>query len=186
MTEEIKQWLGEIRLLQQKLAAVTSERDQAYQGAANWRQLYETEAQQRRTEANLSRQEIDRLEAEVQQLRSLPLTQHLTAAPNPQVQLQVESCDSLDELKQKLLAALTECAQLKQALQCEQMEHAQTRQSLTTALGDAVEQLKRERSARQAEATPHDAVGSPGQPPRLAPKTPSPELLPGDPVQSPV
>jgi uncharacterized coiled-coil DUF342 family protein len=186
MTEEIKQWLGEIRLLQQKLVAVTSERDQAYQGAANWRKLYETEAQQRRTEANLAKQEIVRLEAELQQLRSRPQTKQLTPAANDEIQLQVEACDSAAGLKQKLLEVLTECTQLKQALQMEQMEHAQTRQALTTALGDAIDQLKKERSMRKSEVAPQNAIGTQAQPQRLTPKIPSPELLPGDPVQFPV
>ena len=58
--QDIKQWLAEIKALQQKLAQANQERDEAYASAANWRSLYETEAKQRRTEAVLARQ-TDRL-----------------------------------------------------------------------------------------------------------------------------
>ena len=50
MTQEITRWLTEIRTLQQQLEAARQERDQAYQSAANWRQLYDAEAKQRRAE----------------------------------------------------------------------------------------------------------------------------------------
>ena len=50
MSQDVTQWLAEIRTLQRQLADVRQERDQAYASAANWRRLYETEARQRRTE----------------------------------------------------------------------------------------------------------------------------------------
>ena len=61
MTYDVSQWLAEIKTLKQQLAEATQEREQAHASAANWRQLYETEAQQRRSEFNLAQQTIEQL-----------------------------------------------------------------------------------------------------------------------------
>ncbi len=70
MTQDVRQWLGEIKHLQQKLAEAHKERDEAFASAANWRHLYETEAKQRRTEAALMQQSIDALKAELETRRN--------------------------------------------------------------------------------------------------------------------
>jgi regulator of replication initiation timing len=53
MSNEITQWLAQIKELKQQLADSISDRNAAYESADNWRQLYNNEAQQRRTEASL-------------------------------------------------------------------------------------------------------------------------------------
>ncbi|MBC6479519.1 MAG: hypothetical protein GDA56_18820 [Hormoscilla sp. GM7CHS1pb] len=54
------------------------------------------------------------------------------------------------ELKQKLLNALGERDRLALALQAEKEQHAHTKQSLTSALVDAIEQLNKNRVQKEA------------------------------------
>jgi multidrug resistance efflux pump len=69
MTQDVSRWLAEIRTLQQQLAAARQERDQAYASASNWRQLYDAEAQQRRTDVAHLEMTVKTLRAEVAALR---------------------------------------------------------------------------------------------------------------------
>jgi chromosome segregation ATPase len=157
MTHDVKQWLAEIKSLQQKLENVYKERDEAFAGAANWRKLYETEAKQRRTEANLARQTIESLKEEIQVLQ-LPL-QGLESQTGDRtaIQQEVENLKNIQDLKEKLVQALTECRHLTQALKAEQMDHERTRKALTDALGDTMNALARERAGRNGLA---ESVGS--------------------------
>ncbi len=145
MTQNIQQWLAEIQGLQQKLVEVHQERDQAYASAANWRNLYETEAKQRRQDALTAKETIDALRAE--------LNQQQTADPNTAehadlIRHQVAQWQSIEELQTQLMQVLLERDQLIQSLKEEQQAHLQTRQDLTTALGDTIEQLTRTQSGQ--------------------------------------
>jgi chromosome segregation ATPase len=145
MNQEAK-WLAEIKELQQKVVAADQEREQAYTSAANWRSLYETEAKQRRLEANLARQALDSLKAQLQDLsRTASLSDRATA-----VQAEIAQVTSLEALQSRLIQALVECDRLSQCLRDEQSAHDNTRRSLTTALGDAIDQLNQERSQHLA------------------------------------
>lgn len=144
---DVRQWLLEIKTLQQKLAEVNQERDQAYASAANWRKLYETEAQQRRTEARLAQQQIEMLKAELQRLQQLPQPIASDGLTHSEIQEQLEQLQPT-EIKETLVRALMECDRLTQSLKAEQADHAQTRHSLTTALGDTVNLLAKERATR--------------------------------------
>jgi light-regulated signal transduction histidine kinase (bacteriophytochrome) len=144
---DVRQWLLEIKALQQKLAEVNQERDQAYASAANWRKLYETEAQQRRTEARLAQQQIEMLKAELQRLQQLPQPVVRDGLTDSEIQEQLEQLQPT-EIKETLVRALMECDRLTQSLKAEQADHAQTRRNLTTALGDTVNLLAKERATR--------------------------------------
>jgi seryl-tRNA(Sec) selenium transferase len=144
---DVRQWLLEIKALQQKLAEVNQERDQAYASAANWRKLYETEAQQRRTEARLAQQQIEMLKDELQRLQQLPQPVASDGLTHSAIQEQLEQLQPT-EIKETLVRALMECDRLTQSLKAEQADHAQTRRSLTTALGDTVNLLAKERATR--------------------------------------
>ncbi len=72
MSYEVTNWLTEIKALKEQLAELQSDRNAAWESAEKWRQLYSTEAQQRRTETKLSQQAIASLKAEIDQLRGLP------------------------------------------------------------------------------------------------------------------
>ncbi len=191
MTQDIRQWLAEIKGLQQKLVEVQQERDQAYGSAANWRSLYETEAKQRRSELQADRETIDALKIELEALQS----------PSPDavsydefLYQQVEQWQQPEQLKAQLLQALLERDRLAQSLEEEQQAHRQTRQDLTTALGDTVDLLTKTKQATQANAAldpnqplPDNVVllrqpaasppnlSQPSTKPDSSPKSPSPE-----------
>lgn len=190
MTQDVRQWLAEIRHLQQKLTEAHQERDEAFTSAANWRSLYETEAKQRRTEAHLAQQTIEALKLELQQ-RTVQIGDDLPAAAITAHQDRVNHFTSIEELRQALLKALLECDRLAQALAVEQESHDHTRKELTLALGDTVDVLTRERSLREpGKAAPGNSVtngqGQNGnQGVESAPaKSPSPERPITDPARS--
>lgn len=145
MTNDVSQWLTEIKTLRQQLADAQQEREQAYTSAANWQRLYETEAQQRRQEAARTRQTIADLKQELQQLKGTSPLEGSVLADAATIQADVEKLQTVAELQQKLLEALTERDRLSQALKQEQANHAQTRKGLTTALGDAIDMLSKEK-----------------------------------------
>jgi chromosome segregation ATPase len=148
MPQDVRQWLNEIKALQQQLAEITRDREAALESAAQWRQLYNTEAQQRRTEAKLNQQTIASLQAQIQKLQnfspSIPDETKIISLH----QQQVEELQTLEEIKIKLVEVLLErdrareeINHLASALKQEQTRHSETRKNLTTALGDAVDLL---------------------------------------------
>ncbi|MBD2113671.1 MULTISPECIES: hypothetical protein [Cyanophyceae] len=132
MSQDLTQWITEVRTLQRQLADTQKERDQAYNSAANWRRLYETEARQRREEAAEFQNQIDALQ------------QRLDADPSTVLEKDsdLSTVNSLQELQQRLDGLVQQCQDLTQKLQAEQAAHAQTRQTLTAALGDTFDALK--------------------------------------------
>ncbi len=144
MADQVVQWLNEIKDLKQKLQAAQEVQEAANASADNWRKLYDREAQQRRTEALLTRQTIDALKAEITQLQSLPkgLSDGLVSQSIPR---SIETLTTVDELKARLLDLWTEHDRLTQDLKSEQAAHVQTRKNLTTALGDTVDLLTKVR-----------------------------------------
>ncbi|MEH2066703.1 MAG: hypothetical protein V7K47_00630 [Nostoc sp.] len=142
-----QQWLTEIQTLKQQMAELQHDRDAAWESAQKWRQLYNTEAEQRRTDAQLSQQAIASLKADLHKFQGLE-TGTLADTPVTAIQQEIEQSQSVEELQSKLIAAIKERDRLLQALKTEQENHAQTRKSLTTALGDAIDSLTQERAAR--------------------------------------
>lgn len=141
MSHEIQQWIAEIKSLQQQLAEMERDREAAHESAANWRQLYNTEAQQRRDDAKLAQQAMDALKAEIERLR-----ESLAGKPDGEtdvatISTDVEQLQTVEELKAKLIEILIDRDRLARALKAEQDAHAETREKLTTALGDAVDVL---------------------------------------------
>ena len=145
MTHDVSQWLSEIKTLRQQLADAQQEREQAYASAANWQRLYETEAQQRRNEATVTRQTIAELKQELQQLQGTAPTEGSASTEVATIRAEVEKLQTIAELQETLIAALAERDRLAQALKTEQTSHAQTRKGLTTALGDAIDMLSKDK-----------------------------------------
>lgn len=144
MVNEVSQWLAEIQSLQQQLQTLGQERDQAYASAANWRRLYESESEQRRNDSERSQIRIRALAQELATLK-----QPAQGAPSRDLAktlAQVEQVESVDELRSQLADALTRCDRLANALQAEQDAHEETRQSLTTALGDTIDLLAKDQT----------------------------------------
>jgi chromosome segregation ATPase len=151
MTEDIRHWLAEIKGLQQKLSELQQERDQAYASAANWRTLYETEARQRRQEAQQASQHIQELRADVKHLQTEIQQAHWSSAKvNDEMSILPSVCQQIDELpydrlKETLIEILIERDRIQQTLEAEREAHEETRKSLTSALGDTVDILTKER-----------------------------------------
>ncbi len=150
MSSEITQWIAQIKELRQQLADTISDREAAHESAANWRQLYTNEAQQRRLDSRLAQQQIEALKAEIRQLQGD--TSHLKgddAEAASAIEQQVAQLQTVEELSAKLKAVLVERDRLTEALKTEQADHAQTRKSLTAVIGDTVDQLTKEREMHQ-------------------------------------
>jgi predicted RNase H-like nuclease (RuvC/YqgF family) len=121
------------------IETLRKERDRALKDAAGWRQRYETEAQQRRTEIEAADKTIHNLRAEVQQLSQMgqatvrPIIPSLPSAP-------------WGNNKQNLASELARLAQARDelalALAQEQQQHAKTRENLISALGEALQRGK--------------------------------------------
>lgn len=145
MTHDVSQWLTEIKTLRQQLVEAQQEREQAYTSAANWQRLYETEAQQRRQEAAQTRHTIADLKQEIQQVKGASPLKGNGSADAATIRAEVETLTTVADLQQTLIEALTERDRLAQALKLEQANHAQTRKGLTTALGDAIDMLSKDK-----------------------------------------
>jgi hypothetical protein len=150
MHQDVRQWLDEIQILQQRLTEAHQERDEAFASAAKWRNLYETEAKQRRADATLAKQTANHLRSEIRSLQELHVPNdhpdHL-----PEIQAAVNQIDNVQDLQAKLAQALLESDRLTHALKAEQASHTETRRALTTALGDTVDRLTQVRADRQGE-----------------------------------
>lgn len=153
MSNELTQWLVEIKALRQQLADSFSDRDAAHESADKWRQLYNNEAQQRRTEARLVQQQLETLKSQIRQIQGEALTaksddsQAVSAIEQELAQL-----ETVEDLKAKLKEIMLERDRLIDALKTEQASHAQTRKNLTAVIGDTMEQLNKERGNQQSNA----------------------------------
>ncbi|KAM3095883.1 hypothetical protein ACKFKG_08695 [Phormidesmis sp. 146-35] len=145
MSDQVVQWLNEIKELKQRLQEAQDAQNAANASADNWRKRYETEAQQRRTEAMLTRQTIAALTAEVNHLKSLPQPSADTPILSSSIERSIDALQTIEELKLKLLEVWSERDRLAQDLKIEQANHVQTRKNLTTALGDTVDMLTKQR-----------------------------------------
>ncbi|MEH2160156.1 MAG: hypothetical protein V7K38_03715 [Nostoc sp.] len=147
-----QQWLTEIQELREQMATLQSDRNTAWESTQKWRQLYNTEAEQRRTDAQLSQQAIASLKADLHKLRGFEVETLAAETSVTTIQKEIEQLKSVEELQAKLIAVIKERDRLLQALKTEQDNHAQTRNSLTTALGDAIDRLTQERAAAEKES----------------------------------
>jgi hypothetical protein len=163
MSQEVVQWLREIQELKQQLAMAQQAQATADASADNWRRLYETEAQQRRTEANSTRQMMAELRAELAALKGLPESPDAAPIATTAIAPAIAEFSTLEQLRNKLLEVWTERDRLAQALKIEQANHVQTRKNLTMALGDTMEILKTRLKQDEVEemAAPEDASSEP-------------------------
>ncbi|MDX2230250.1 MAG: hypothetical protein NW220_11475 [Leptolyngbyaceae cyanobacterium bins.349] len=147
MSQNVTQWLDEIKALKQQLADAYREREEAYASAINWQQRYETEAHQRRIEATQAKQTIATLQQDIRKLKGGEFSQPDATTNLEHIQATVAALQSDIELKSHLIQALVECDRLQKALETEQADHAQTRKSLTTALGDAIDAIAKSKTS---------------------------------------
>jgi hypothetical protein len=131
--------LNDSRQMPSELETLRKERDRALEDAAKWRQRYETEAQQRRTETELADKTIRNLRTEVQQLSQLGQTVVRPTIPSlPPVAVGHDQQNVAAELARLALAR----DELALALAQEQRQHAKTRENLISALGEALQRGK--------------------------------------------
>lgn len=142
MPQDVTQWMAEVRSLQRQVVELQQARDQAYASSDNLRRLYEAEAQQRRRDVDIYSQKIKRLQQALAEYQSPP--DENTGKLAAEIE-SIQRIQSVEQLQSQLIATTKQCAQLKVLLEAEQADHAQTRESLTTALGDAVDLLAKER-----------------------------------------
>jgi chromosome segregation ATPase len=151
MSSDISYWLAEVESLQRQLRETQQQRDEAYQESYNWRQRYETEALQRRRETQGWQADLKTLKETIAQLQSqadLAAAEGSSGTGLPAEWLQDRI--SVAELQQQLQMLWQERDRYRQALAEERRAHGQTRQNLTLALGDAVDQLKRLKGETEA------------------------------------
>ena len=146
-----QKWLAEIQELKQQLVEQQRDRDAAWESAQKWRKLYNTEAEQRRTDADLSQKAIASLKIELHKLKGIDGTILVDSETTTAIIEEIQQIQSVQELQAKLIAVTKERDRLLQALKTEQENHAQTRKSLTTALGDAIDSLARQRAGTEAQ-----------------------------------
>jgi predicted RNase H-like nuclease (RuvC/YqgF family) len=134
MSQEVVGWLKEIKNLQQQVKAAQVSEQSAHASADNWRKRYEIEAGQRRDEVQTLQATIAQLKAELDRAQN-PLASEM------EVESSIAQIQTVPELQAKLIEVWSDRNQLAQDLETEQVNHIETRKSLTTALGDAVEML---------------------------------------------
>lgn len=153
MSQEIVQWLNEIKTLQQQVGDLQQILAETHSSAEKWRQLYETEAQQRRHEIQTYQKTLADLQAEMAALKTKP-SLPTGGAVDPEILAQVAGIVSLDDLKAKFAQVWADREALQTRLQEEQAAHDRTRKDMTMALADAMDSLRRLREAHNLELPP--------------------------------
>jgi hypothetical protein len=124
MSQEVVQWLNEIKTLQQQVADLQAKLAESEASADNWRGRYQ----------------LTRLNAQVAAFANPvnPTTLAIDLATAAQLDRLTPTA-----LKQKLAEIWAERDQMEQALKAEHQAHNKTRKDLTTALADAMEVLSK-------------------------------------------
>ncbi len=143
MSEDFVKWLAEIRTLKQQLTESEKERDEAIVREENWRKLYATEAQQRRSEVQLAREEIESIKAQLSQQGFNLTTTVDTNEAQGDLAEEIAQFTTVEALQGKLMAVTQERDRALNALQIEQENHAQTRKSLTAVISDTIDQIQK-------------------------------------------
>jgi predicted RNase H-like nuclease (RuvC/YqgF family) len=137
--KEVMQWLNEVKSLQQQVRDLTIELATAQQNADSWRSRYETEGQQRRSDVTTRQDQINKLQAEIAQLRTQP--EFSTTLSDDAIVLQINGITSMSALQGKLFEVWTDRDNVLAALKKEQLAHEKTKKDLTMALADAMDVL---------------------------------------------
>ena len=137
--KEVMQWLNEVKSLQQQVRDLTIELCTAQQNADSWRSRYETEGQQRRSDVTTRQDQINKLQAEIAQLRTQP--EFSTTLSDDAIALQINGITSMSALQGKLFEVWTDRDNVLAALKKEQLAHERTKKDLTMALADAMDVL---------------------------------------------
>lgn len=141
--EEVLQWMEEIRILKQQLREMHRDRVMAQQREVKWRELYATEAQQRRTDVRLAQEQIEQLKAQIAQLET---EQEPPEPDDPDaiaaIEAEIAELSSIEACKVKLFEVMRQRDRFYAAYKTEQIQHAQTRENLLSLLADTVSIVK--------------------------------------------
>ena len=137
--KEVVQWLNEVKALQQQVRDLTSELAIAQGNTDSWRSRYEIEGQQRRNDVSTRQDQINKLHAEIAQLRTQP--DFSTTLSDDAIVLQINGITSMSALQGKLFEVWTDRDNVLAALKKEQLAHEKTKKDLTMALADAMDVL---------------------------------------------
>ncbi|NJR67246.1 MAG: hypothetical protein HC771_00245 [Synechococcales cyanobacterium CRU_2_2] len=157
MSQDVTQWLEEIRSLRAQLATVQQERDEAFSESATWRDRLNAEMQLRVRESALLKQQIDTLASRelAEQADGLGAgTEGSGAEPkantpiSAQLQEALNQLTSLEDLREFAVTIAQERDRLRQELQAERQAHQDTRESLSIALGDTIDLLTQRSSSQ--------------------------------------
>lgn len=149
--KEVMQWLNEVKSLQQQVRDLTIELATAQQNADSWRSRYETEGQQRRSDVTTRQDQINKLQAEIAQLRTQP--EFSTTLSDDAIALQINGITSMSALQGKLFEVWTDRDNVLAALKKEQLAHEKTKKDLTMALADAMDVLTPKHKDNPAQPT---------------------------------
>lgn len=171
MNSDTLQWLAEIQALQQQVMALQAARDEMAATAQRWQKLYETEAQQRRSDAAAAQATIAQLQADL--AAQSPLSQHGSTDGDDRasdetmpawladLRAQGDRAQTLAEAQAAFATLWLTCTNLQQRivelshdLAAEQAAHQQTRKTLTLALGDTIDLLTQERQQQRSPSAP--------------------------------
>ncbi len=150
--KEVMKWLNEVKSLQQQVRDLTIELAAAQQNADSWRSRYETEGQQRRSDVTTRQDQINKLQAEIAQLRTQP--EFSTTLSDDAIALQINGITSMSALQGKLFEVWTDRDNVLAALKKEQLAHEKTKKDLTMALADAMDVLTPKHKNNSAQPTP--------------------------------
>ena len=148
MAQDVAQWLAEIKALQQQVAELIQERDRAYASADSLRKMYDAEAAQRQRDAIAAQRKIEKLKQTVIALQvpdDAAFSGELSGRLKADITA-IQSNRSIESLQTQLIESKKQCEKFKSLLEAEQADHESTRQSMTAALGDAVDLLTKARS----------------------------------------
>lgn len=143
MSEEVVQWLEEIRSLQSQLTEAQRDREAAQASADHWRELYNTEARQRRSEAKAAQEAIAVFEQELSDRKPPIMPPSLDPPKMTTFAAELAPLKTEEQLRKKLVESLHERDRAREALRQEQENHRHTRQNLTAVIGDTMDQLSR-------------------------------------------
>ena len=171
MSQDVTQWLNEIKALREQLVTLQQERDEAFAESVTWRDRLDAEIQLRKRETRLLREQVATLEAAQHKLNSpatspspdassptptvsAPETQREKQA-NPQEQTSqatrlettLMALSTVEDLRQFAREVAQERDRLRLALKQERKAHQDTRANLSVALGDAIDLLAHRQSS---------------------------------------
>ncbi|MEB3292540.1 MAG: hypothetical protein VKJ24_05230 [Synechococcales bacterium] len=147
MSQEVVQWLNEIKALQEEVRELQQRLLESDRRIQEWQTRYETEATQRRQETQQAEQAIATLHQEIEHLKAAP--QQALSQLDAAASQSIEGLATVTDLKATLAEVWNTRDQALADLQQERLAHQKTRQDLTMALADAMDTLKQVRESTQ-------------------------------------